>query len=198
MFHETLTSESLPCFATVDVKAEVNGEKLAITVSGAGTESVQDNLKNASLTVYVTEDGIIGRQLNLGTWVSDYEHNHVLRDLVSNVVGDDLKWTSATNYENQYEVALGSDWKVENLKVVAFISQKPTSATSPDRRKMAVYNANDAIVTDPVGIFCIDNAEVSAAAKSFYTVDGRQVSQPQRGLNIVRMADGKTVKVLVK
>ena len=198
MFHETLTSESLPCFATVDVKAEVNGEKLAITVSGAGTESVQDNLKNASLTVYVTEDGIIGRQLNLGTWVSDYEHNHVLRDLVSNVVGDNLKWTSATNYENQYEVALGSDWKVENLKVVAFISQKPTSATSPDRRKMAVYNANDAIVTDPVGIFCIDNAEVSAAAKSFYTVDGRQVSQPQRGLNIVRMADGKTVKVLVK
>jgi hypothetical protein len=63
---------------------------------------------------------------------------------------------------------------------------------------MAVYNANDAIVTDPVGIFCIDNAEVSATAKSFYTVDGRQMSQPQRGLNIVRMADGKTVKVLVK
>ena len=35
-------------------------------------------------------------------------------------------------------------------------------------------------------------------ATSFYTIDGRQLQAPQRGLNIMKTADGKTVKVLMK
>ena len=35
-------------------------------------------------------------------------------------------------------------------------------------------------------------------ATARYTVDGRRISQPQRGLNIIRMSDGTTKKVLVK
>ena len=154
-------------------------------------------LNDASLTVYVVEDGIVGQQLNLGTWVNNYTHNHVLRDLVTKVVGDGINWTDGGKYENTYTVTLGSDWVVENLKVVAFISQKPTSATSPDLKNMAIYNANEVQVTDATGIRGINNV-VESAADSYFTVDGRQVSQPQRGLNIVRMADGNTVKVLVK
>ena len=198
MFYGIMKEESMPCFATVNVNAEVVDGKLNITVSGAGTEKVKTYLGNATLTVYVTEDGIVGRQLNLGKWVSDYEHNHVLRDLVTNVVGDDINWKDNSNYENVYSVSVGSDWKVENLKVIAFLAQKPTSATAPDFRNMAVYNANDVAVTNTDGIHCIENAMLSTAVKSYYTIDGRQVSQPQRGLNIVRMADGQTVKVLVK
>ena len=33
---------------------------------------------------------------------------------------------------------------------------------------------------------------------NYYTLDGRQVSTPQRGVNIIRMNDGKVKKVLVK
>ena len=31
-----------------------------------------------------------------------------------------------------------------------------------------------------------------------YTIDGKRISHPQRGLNIIRMSDGSTKKVLVK
>ncbi|MBQ9650174.1 MAG: hypothetical protein IJV25_07095 [Prevotella sp.] len=30
----------------------------------------------------------------------------------------------------------------------------------------------------------------------YYRLDGRQLSQPQRGVNIIRMSDGKTKKVV--
>ena len=36
------------------------------------------------------------------------------------------------------------------------------------------------------------------SVKDRYTLDGKQLSQPQRGLNIVRMSDGTTKKVVVK
>ena len=32
----------------------------------------------------------------------------------------------------------------------------------------------------------------------WYTLDGKQIEQPRKGLNIVRMSNGKTKKVLVK
>ena len=197
MFYGILKEESLPSFATVNIEATATDGNLAITVNGGGSELASSYLNDASLTVYVVEDGIVGQQLNLGTWVNNYTHNHVLRDLVTKVVGDGINWTDGGKYENTYTVTLGSDWVVENLKVVAFISQKPTSATSPDLKNMAIYNANEVQVTDATGIRGINNV-VESAADSYFTVDGRQVSQPQRGLNIVRMADGNTVKVLVK
>ena len=36
------------------------------------------------------------------------------------------------------------------------------------------------------------------SVKDRYTLDGKRLSQPQRGLNIVRMSDGTTKKVVVK
>ena len=36
------------------------------------------------------------------------------------------------------------------------------------------------------------------SVKDRYTLDGKQLSRPQRGLNIVRMSDGTTKKVMVK
>lgn len=41
-------------------------------------------------------------------------------------------------------------------------------------------------------------AETNAAAKTIYTIDGRQASTLRRGINIVRRADGTVQKVLVK
>lgn len=38
----------------------------------------------------------------------------------------------------------------------------------------------------------------SKKAVAYYTVDGRNTSRPQRGLNIVRMSDGTTKKVIRK
>ena len=49
---------------------------------------------------------------------------------------------------------------------------------------------------DPSGISGVHNATATEAAR--YTLDGRQVSAPQRGLNIIRLSDGTVHKVIVK
>ncbi len=60
--------------------------------------------------------------------------------------------------------------------------------------------AHDVTVT---GTFTIDTAidQIMSNGKDdamIYTIDGKRLSKPQRGLNIVRMSDGTTRKVVVK
>ena len=54
-------------------------------------------------------------------------------------------------------------------------------------------------VVEPVvdGISTI-NVEAANGEAQLFTVDGVQISKLQKGLNIVRSADGKVKKVLVK
>ncbi|WP_024998461.1 hypothetical protein [Prevotella falsenii] len=52
--------------------------------------------------------------------------------------------------------------------------------------------------TDPAGIGGISENTGELQEVARYTVDGRRISTPQRGLNIVKMSDGSTAKVLVK
>lgn len=40
--------------------------------------------------------------------------------------------------------------------------------------------------------------EEKATPVATYSIDGRRLSQPQRGLNIIRMSDGSTKKVMIK
>ena len=69
---------------------------------------------------------------------------------------------------------------------------------------------NDWGMTTP-GYFCMDNlggepdesagithAFHSTSSAACYSLDGKRLSQPQRGLNIVRTSDGKVVKRMVK
>ena len=49
----------------------------------------------------------------------------------------------------------------------------------------------------PDGIASVQNKTQNAPAV-IYTIDGRQASRLQRGLNIVRNADGKVQKIMVK
>ena len=55
------------------------------------------------------------------------------------------------------------------------------------------------MVVEPVtdGISTI-NVEAANGEAQLFTVDGVQISKLQKGLNIVRSADGKVKKVLVK
>lgn len=47
--------------------------------------------------------------------------------------------------------------------------------------------------TTDINTYCSENEEVSR-----YTIDGRRISTPTKGINIIKMKDGTTKKVLVK
>ena len=51
---------------------------------------------------------------------------------------------------------------------------------------------------DPAGVEGISENKSELKEVARYTIDGRRISTPQRGLNIVKMSDGSTIKVLVK
>lgn len=200
--------EDMPAFADVDITTayDATTSKLSIKVSG---ETVSDFNTvygdDAVLTVYLTEDSLYARQLNMGTWVSSYLHNNVLRKIVSAPLGDAIT-VSNSKYENNYEVTLDAAWKPANMHVVAFISRPikysvsstgSISFTTPIT-DAGVTNCNSVKISGADGI---QNAITDAADNTIvarYTLDGRQISAPQKGINIVKTASGKTMKVMVR
>lgn len=176
-FKAIMKEYSPVCFASVDVKAALSEDKktIDITVAGEGGERLKTLLSDCGLTVYVVENGIIGRQLDSGTWKKEYQHDNVLRKVASNVKGDALNYVSDTAYENTYSVAVNSDWNTDNLEVVAFINQKGTSA---DER--GVVNANRCKVEAPSGINGIIAGEATNAP--VYDLSGRIVSNATHGI----------------
>jgi hypothetical protein len=67
-----------------------------------------------------------------------------------------------------------------------------------DKEKHIVNAAKAPItIADPSGIENV-NAAANNEQIARYTLDGRRVQGMQKGLNIVRMANGKTIKVIQK
>lgn len=72
------------------------------------------------------------------------------------------------------------------------ISVGPTGFTTPDSRITVNF-----VHTNPAGISGVET-EKDNAVVGYYTIDGVKLNAPQKGLNIVKRADGTTTKVLVK
>lgn len=51
---------------------------------------------------------------------------------------------------------------------------------------------------DPNGIIGTEDVSGNAEVLSVYTIDGKRVDAPQRGINIVKMSDGTTRKLIIK
>lgn len=76
---------------------------------------------------------------------------------------------------------------VKKMHVIAFLLDT----------KGKVVNAVKAPVKDVLGVNGVIASEnIKEVAR--YTIDGRRINEPQAGINIVKMSDGTTVKVLVK
>ena len=96
-----------------------------VTVEGDIAPEFDDVMgENARLTVYITEDSLVEKQLNNGVWINDYVHNGVLRQALGTIKGVALNRTG-NYYKNEFTVDIPTNWKAENLNIVAFISHAP-------------------------------------------------------------------------
>ena len=198
-FFDYISSQK-PTFATIDIDPVVNLEtrEAVITVSGEMTPDFDylmgtDNL----LTVYLTEDSIIARQLNNGSWILDYRHNGVFRCALGSVRGVELNRT-ADGYSNEFTVTIPQDWNINNLNVVAFISRPLTNGAAGKYTDMYVNNAESARLVQSTGGVEELLMEEDAMPIEYYDIMGRQHDSLQQGINIVKMSNGTTKKVLVK
>ena len=168
-----------------------------ITVSGEISPDINALLGEGNkLTVYLTEDSLVARQLNDGRWETNYVHNGVFRCALGSVKGVDLNITGDT-YLNEFTVTIPEDWNIKNLNVVAFISRPLTNGLT-NISDMKVNNAEK--VRMFVGSEGIEEilTDDDAFPVAYYDVMGRQLDAPRHGINIVKMSNGTARKVLIK
>ena len=207
----TIINESAtyyPSFSTVGIDSKLDDAtgKLSIKVMGKLINQYQQLIgDDARLTVYLTEDKVKGKQNTGGTMAKPTTHNHVLRKIVTGTLGDALQ-TNGNSYENDYEVKLDDAWKSLNMHIIAFVSRPMTEKEVDGKTALAsamndlwVDNTNMVAVgkSDLTGISNVINwNEVKEVGR--YTIDGQKLNAPTKGISLVKLSNGKTIKVVVK
>lgn len=180
---------AVPANAGLEVTANFNSEKSKIEVVVNAERAINFCNTPARITLVLTEDNITARSQSGAS--GKFIHQHVAR-AVNSTWGEIVNWNGdQATYEYTFDV--NSGWKAEDLKVVAFIS----GYDSTDPTNCVVENAAVAIPATADGIIAAD-ADATLTEQARYTVDGQRIATPQNGINIVRLSDGRTVKVLVK
>ena len=161
-----------------------------ITVEGECNEAVDKN--TAKLTLYVTEDEVKARSQSGAS--GTFYHEHVIRYNNSSW-GEAITWND-NKFVKTFTVPVNSSWVKNNLKFVALVNNY--DAKNKDYKKINVENTIGMKYSDATtGINgVVDSTSSSEVAR--YSLDGMQLSAPQKGLNIVKLSDGRTVKVMVK
>lgn len=197
-----MSNEAIPAFASIDLITgyDAASRKLSVKVKSEAAEGFEQLVGDVAITVYLLEDGLVSKQLDGGTWNLKFTHNHVVRDILTSYFGDAVTWTDG-KAEMDFSTELDSDWDPEKMEVVAFIGRPiilngNTFETSLN--DAFVLNTNKVSLGGTTGIESVgmDNADVKEVAR--YTLDGVRINAPQKGVNIVKMSDGKVYKVIVK
>lgn len=198
-----------PSFSTVGIDSKLDDAtgKLSIKVMGKLINQYQQLIgDDARLTVYLTEDKIIGKQNTGGSIAKPrFTHNYVLRKIVTGTLGDALQ-TNGNRYENDYEVELDDAWKSKNMHIIAFVS-RPMKETEKDG-KTALASAMNDLWVDNTNMVAVGESDLTGISNVInwnevkevgrYTIDGQKLNAPTKGINLVKLSNGQTIKVIVK
>ena len=207
----TIINESAayyPSFSTVSIDSKLDDAtgKLSIKVMGKLINQYQKLIgDDARLTIYLTEDKVKGKQNTGGTMAKPTTHNHVLRKIVTGTLGDALQ-TNGNSYENDYEVKLDDAWKSQNMHIIAFVS-RPMKETEKDG-KTALASAMNDLWVDNTNMVAVGESDFTGISNIInwndvkevgrYTIDGQKLNAPTKGINLVKLSNGQTIKVIVK
>lgn len=180
---ETMADAKLDMTLTYD-----EGEsKVIIVVTGESNKSY--DTEKALLTVYLTEDNVKARNQS---GASKFYHQHVIRDYNSNW-GDPLTWND-NKFSATYEFDVKEAWKKDDLKVVAFLNKHNTKNRLDNR--IENVTGKD-LIGKPTAIESVGSAD-NAVEVARYNAAGQRINGKQKGLNIVKLSNGTTLKVVVK
>ena len=151
-------AEETPSFATVHINSTLDPDtrEAVVTVDGDLTSDFDQMMgEDAKLSVFLTEDSLVYRQLNLGTWVSKYVHNHVYRKALGSVFGVEINKVDGDKYSNTFEITIPSGWNTDKIEVVAFISRPLANGATGVYTDMYVNQTNKRKLgefDEPVGL----------------------------------------------
>ena len=179
-------------FVSLKVTADVDGENQKINVKVTGTRAKENFTKNpARITVVLTETNLAAiSQAGAG---GDYTHYNVGRR-VNSIWGDVLEW-NGDDYTYECSIPYTQNYVLDNLGVLAFIHDYDPD----DKTKCEV--ANSAAITSAeftgksTGI-CSPKASVNEAQAQYFDLQGRKLSTPTKGFNIVKR-NGRFIKQIL-
>lgn len=174
-------------YANINLTANFDAGMNAVNVTAECEQGWNFSSTPARITLFLTEDNV-NAQSQAGAGGS-FIHQHVLRS-VNETWGAILNWSQNKAVYN-YTFNLDSSWKTGDLKIVAMIS----GYDKDDPTNCVVENVAVAI---PGTATSIDGCKDNVDEVERYSLDGRKMAAPQRGLNIIRMSDGSIKKVIVK
>lgn len=107
----------------VSVTATNNDGKVDITVNVVFAQTITTPL---TMTLALTEDSLAYRQINGNEIINDYVHNHMLRDVITDVWGADIDCIGAAGEARKATITytLPSEVVAANCNIVAFVSDK--------------------------------------------------------------------------
>lgn len=175
--------------AKVSLTAVPNADttQVVLTVNGECNEAF-DNANNY-LTVYMTEDNIKAQSQSGAT--GTFYHQHVIRYFNSSW-GDAVTWTDK-KFTKTYTIDVKSTYKKADLKFVAFLNKHNTTNVLDN----AIENGNGvSLIPATTGISGVTTNAANVYVVARYNAAGQMVNGEQKGLNIVKMSNGKVIKYI--
>ena len=180
--------EELPS-AAISLNAKYNEDLTQIAVEADCKRLSEFGNTPARITLILTEDNIKAKSQSgaSGTFI----HQHVSR-AVNSTWGEVLEWDN-NNANYSYTFDLDSGWKLEDLKVVAFVSGYDSTNPANCTVENAAVTIPDASTTAIRSIFDQNNTTAI-----HYNAAGQAIKAPQKGINLIRRTDGTIRKIFVR
>lgn len=127
--------------ATIAIAVQSTLEDSTVAI-GVDLEFLTDVSGDLTLTLLLMEDGIVATQVQPdGTRETDYVHNHVLRDVITDIWGLDVEADGMSGTKRYVMVSYkpNADWNLSNCHIVAFVSDKATKQVLNVAECEAIY-----------------------------------------------------------
>ena len=179
-------------FVSLKVTADVDGENQKINVKVTGTRAKENFTKNpARITVVLTETNLAAiSQAGAG---GDYTHYNVGRR-VNSIWGDVLEW-NGDDYTYECSIPYTQNYILDNLGILAFIHDyDPDDKTQCDVANSAAITSAE--FTGKATAIFAPNASTNDSKALYFDLQGRKLSAPTKGFNIVKR-NGRFIKQIL-
>lgn len=221
--HDFEAEAAKGAMVALEVEGEYNEDKTEVTITA--TIRPYANISGTSLGVVLTADGLTGTSASWkqANYYTQYASSSLPADLAQFGNGGVNGQSSFYWVFNDVAIATykqGSNWE---LSVGGLVQNEPQTITTtlkmPTKAALLaalIYeqvaanvflldssgkaiNAARSYVKFPNGIKDVNQQpEADRHEVARYTLDGRMITRPQKGVNIIRLSDGSTMKVNVR
>ena len=124
--------EELESFADIHLEIESNFDEstrdLVIDVSATAQKDLAGDYR---IVVGISESGIVAKQLDGPNIIDDYVHNHALKEIITDVAGDQFFSTLNSSQTKSAQFSfrlpdLEGEWVAENCSVFAYVTNGAT------------------------------------------------------------------------